>query len=386
MNIFHVFPIWSISSGGGTTWLIYELAKYQTKENNVTILTGSYCFDNDLKIEAEKLGIKVKVYKSYFNKLGLYLMPGLLFENKIFKTKTIFHFHLFRSFQNLVILLKIRNKKTPCIVDAHGSIPTHNIKPLKKIVFDFFFKKFIVRNTKFFIAENNLSHKECESIGVPKEKIKIINPPFPIHEFEDVKNLNVLKRKFNIQSKHIVLYFGRLHYIKGIDILIKGFEALSKKRDDIHLVIMGGDDGYRSNLIKLTNELKIANRITFTGFIMGKEKLSVIKEATVCVQTSRYEQGAGTPFESVLIGTPIIVSDNSGAAEDVMRADGGYLTKFDDTEDLANRLNYVIENLNEAKRKTSKAAKKIKTNQSFLNTLVKYQKIYELSIETKSSH
>jgi len=119
---------------------------------------------------------------------------------------------------------------------------------------------------------------------------------------------------------------------------------------------------------------------------MGKEKLSVIKEATVCVQTSRYEQGAGAPFESVLIGTPIIVSDHSGAAEDVMRADGGYLTKFDDTEDLANRLNYVIENLNEAKRKTSKAAKKIKTNQSFLNTLVKYQKIYELSIETKSSH
>ncbi|MEC7208505.1 MAG: hypothetical protein VXW11_05420, partial [Pseudomonadota bacterium] len=50
------------------------------------------------------------------------------------------------------------------------------------------------------------------------------------------------------------------------------------------------------------------NKITFTGFLKGKEKTSIIKEATVCVQTSRYEQGAGAPFESVLIGTPIILA------------------------------------------------------------------------------
>ena len=41
---------------------------------------------------------------------------------------------------------------------------------------------------------------------------------------------------------------------------------------------MGGDDGYRSNLIKLSNELKMENKITFTGFLKGKEKTSIIKE------------------------------------------------------------------------------------------------------------
>ena len=51
-----------------------------------------------------------------------------------------------------MILLKIRNKKTPCIVDAHGSIPTHNIKPLKKLVFDFFFKIHLKKH-KFFITK-----------------------------------------------------------------------------------------------------------------------------------------------------------------------------------------------------------------------------------------
>ena len=48
MNIIHVFPIWSISKGGGTTSLIYEIAKKQSKNNKVTILTGSYGIDNDL--------------------------------------------------------------------------------------------------------------------------------------------------------------------------------------------------------------------------------------------------------------------------------------------------------------------------------------------------
>ena len=76
----------------------------------------------------------------------------------------------------------------------------------------------------------------------------------------------------------------------------------------------------------------------------------------------------------------IIVSDHSGSAEDVSRLNAGYLTKFGDTNALAEKLNFVIENYSEAKKKTYDASKAIIKNQSFESTLKKYQILYENSV------
>lgn len=381
MNIIHVFPIFSISKGGGTTWLICELAKQQVKDYNVTILTGSYNLDYNLVDEIKSYGVNILIYKSYFNKLGLYFMPGLIYDNTIFSSKNIFHLHLYRSIQNLIILIKASLFKSKCIIDAHGSIPKHNIKTLKKTLFDFFFKKLMVGKTKYFIAENKLSFNECISKGINPEKIKIINPPFPVDDFKNVTNLNVLRNEYGIKEKYIILYFGRFHYIKGIDFLIDSFFELSKRRKDIHLILMGKDDGFENTLNHQIKKLNLSNIITNVGFKKGVKKNSIVKESSICVQVSRYEQGAGVPFEAVLIGTPIIVSDHSGSAEDVKRLDAGYLTKFGDSKDLSEKLNSILENLEEAKKKTIKASKEIIKNQSFESTIKRYKILYENSVD-----
>lgn len=380
MNIIHVFPIFSISKGGGTTWLMCELAKQQSKDHKVSILTGSYNLDNNLVKEIKKFGINILIYKSYFNRLGIYFMPGLIIDKAIFSSKNVFHLHLYRSIQNLIILIKASLFNSNCIIDAHGSIPKHGIKTFKKNLFDFFFKKLIINKTKMFIAENELSFNECISLGINPKKIQIINPPFPVHDFKNVIKLDILKNEYKIKEKYIILYFGRFHYIKGIDFLIDSFFELSKRRNDIHLVLMGKNDGFENNLNDQIIKLNLSNIITNIGFKKGVEKNSVIKESSICVQVSRYEQGAGAPFEAVLIGTPIIVSDHSGSAEDVSRLNAGYLTKFGDTNALAEKLNFVIENYPEAKKKTYNASKAIIKNQSFESTLKKYQILYENSV------
>lgn len=383
MRIAHVFPIFSISRGGGTTWLICELAKHQSKKHEVTIVTSNYELDIELKKELENYGIKFFIHKSFFNKLGLYLMPGLIFNRKLFKKNEIYHLHLYRSFQNLIILYKSRFKKSFCIIDAHGSIPKHNIKTLKKLLFDLFFKNFILKNTKFFIAENWLSYNECISIGVKKNKIEIINPPFPIKDFEDAQNLNILEEKFKIKEKYILLYFGRFHYIKGLDFLVKSFNQLRKIRDDVHLVFMGKDDGYEKTMLKLINKMKLNSKITIIGFKSGTEKNSIVKESTICIQPSRYEQGAGVPFESVLLGTPIIVSSHSGSAEDVKRYDAGYFTRFNDINNLVDQIIYILDNEDVAIKKTLKASNKIKLKLSIEKVNKHYIQLYEKSIIKK---
>ena len=41
-----------------------------------------------------------------------------------------------------------------------------------------------------------------------------------------------------------MLYLGRIHRIKGVDLLIEAFSDLVKKIDDVKLVIVGPDDGF----------------------------------------------------------------------------------------------------------------------------------------------
>ncbi len=47
----------------------------------------------------------------------------------------------------------------------------------------------------------------------------------------------------NINSKHIVMFLGRIHWIKGLDLLVESFHEMTKSRDDAILVIVGNDDG-----------------------------------------------------------------------------------------------------------------------------------------------
>jgi glycosyltransferase involved in cell wall biosynthesis len=139
---------------------------------------------------------------------------------------------------------------------------------------------------------------------------------------------------------------------------------------------MGRDDGFEKELNKLISDLNLNKYVTNIGFKIGKEKNSVIKESNICVQVSRYEQGAGAPFEAVLIGTPIILSDHSGSAEDAKRYDAGYFSKFNDKIDLSNKMNFILQNPEEAMLKTKNASQKIKLNLGIEVVIKNYQKIY----------
>ena len=45
-----------------------------------------------------------------------------------------------------------------------------------------------------------------------------------------------------IGDKPIILFFGRINFKKGLDILAKAFGAVARRRQDVHLVIAGPDN------------------------------------------------------------------------------------------------------------------------------------------------
>lgn len=292
--------------------LIYKLARAQSQlGHDVSVYAGDFRFD---AAYAKSLhGVRVRVFRSWLN-FGFYIMPGLISEaRRELRGFDIIHLHCYRSFQNVVLCHYANRFAVPYVMDSHGSLPKFIRKKRIKSLFDLIVGRRLLRDAARCIGETELGVNEYLQEGVDKKKIVLISPPFPVEEFFNLPPLGCFREKFKIAEKHIVMFLGRIHWIKGIDFLVESFGELLKQRDDVLLVIVGPDDGYRAPLEKLIEDLGLLNKVLFAGFLSGEEKLAALVDADVVVQTSRYEQGAWAPFEAVLCGTPIIVSDNSGA-------------------------------------------------------------------------
>ena len=385
MKILQAFDFFSPQHGGGTVDNLYHLSRALVRRGHeVTIYTSD--FELDQGYIDSLLKVKVYPFHSWLNLAGLRLTPGLFTETKQnLKDFDIIHLHSSRSFQNIVVHHYAKKYGIPYVVDAHGSTIRLG-KRKRKILFDVTFGYKILRDASKVIAETEVGVNEYKELGVDKDKIVSIGAlPFDIEEFSHLPPPGRFRSKYNIKDRQIVLFLGRIHWIKGLEFLVEAFYELAQYKSEAILVIVGPDDGYKSTLDKLISELSLSDRVLFTGFLSGEEKLSVLVDANVMVQTSMHEQGAGPPFEAVLCNTPIIVSQNTGAGENVSQIDAGYLIEWGNKDALRSTIQYVLDNPAETNDKTQKGKEYIVSNLSWQKQVEKYEQLYSKCIATREN-
>jgi len=390
MNICHAFLFFSIRFAGGTSDLMYKICKAQEKQGHHPIIySGDYNFDHEL---AKKLpNTTFRIARSYLDKLGFSIMPSL--KKTIYADREnvdIVHMHVFRTYQNVILYYFCKKNKIPYVVDAHGAVPYYEKKRLLKKLFDLIWGYKILSGAYCLIAETEVGVNEYLEISskIEKSKIEVLSPPFDTDEFEKLPSRGSFRQKFNIPPNiKLIMFLGRVHHIKGNDFLIEAFAEYSKNNTDTVLAIVGSDDGHMEECKELASKLNISDRVLFTGFIGGSEKNQALVDADLVCQMSRSEQGAWAPFEAVLCGTPIIVSEHTGAGEDVKRVNAGATVTFGDVDEMVEKMTEVFNNYENVKEATLKAKKFIEENLSMNARVFEYIDIYERAIQnTKSSN
>lgn len=358
---------------------MFKLAKAQLKAGQLPIIySGDYKFDPDL---AAKLpGAKIEVLPSYLDREGFSIMPSLpkLAEREL-GTYDIVHMHVFRTYQNVVLYRYCKKFGIPFVMDAHGSVPYATRKPYIKRAFDSIWGRQMLKDAAWVVAETQVGIQEYLDIepNLDRSKLIVLSPPFDTDEFQVLPDRGAFRKELGIGVEEpVIMFLGRINHIKGNDFLIKGFARMLKDRPDARLVLIGGDDGHMDECKRLASELGVADRVMFPGFLAGNKKLSALVDADIVAQMSRQEQGAWAPFEAVLCGTPIIVTEHTGSGEDVRRINAGETAKIDDVEDLASKLIGILNNYAVAKEKTMVAKKYIESNMSFNGRIGEYTSLY----------
>lgn len=174
-------------------------------------------------------------------------------------------------------------------------------------------------------------------------------------------NIDLVKEKYGIEkSKKIVMFFGTPRLHKGIEDLIKAISVIEDQ--DVVLVIVGIDDRdqYSKNLAKTTKKT-LGRR--FKGF--GLQPFETVPEfltmadIVVIPQRKNFSTMGQMPakvFDAMAMAKPIIASKISDLPEIL---DGcGWIVEPENPEQLAEKIQYVLDNSEEAKAMGNKARQK----------------------------
>ena len=146
---------------------------------------------------------------------------------------------------------------------------------IKSLILYFYSLKYfkILKNFKLkIIAVNNFHKLQLIKLGIPQNKITVINNP-----------LNLDIKKVNTKEKNIV-YAGRLSKEKGLIELLEAWKDADIK--DYNLLIIG--DG---ELQKQLKHKYSASNVKFLGFLPNKKVLEYISKSTAVVTATKLYEG-----------------------------------------------------------------------------------------------
>jgi glycosyltransferase involved in cell wall biosynthesis len=138
----------------------------------------------------------------------------------------------------------------------------------------------------------------------------------------------------------LVLFFGRLARVKGLDRLLRAFAGTRRGT----LAIVGNDyEGLVPELSELVRDLKIGDRVRIVPRAISEaDKQSMYAAARVFVLPSYSESFGNVVLEAMQNGLPVIVTPEVGAA-DVVKESGGGLVADGDAPSLGAAIDRLTE-------------------------------------------
>jgi glycosyltransferase involved in cell wall biosynthesis len=385
LRILQVIPAFSDTFGGPVT-VVKNISRQLARKHEVTIYTTTALDSkHDSFTREEKVdGYKVVFFNKDFKQLShTDLLGHLSISFGMFKAVKsnlpsfdVVHVHSWQQFPDLLVSHFASKYHIPLILQAHGSVPIIG-KRFRKQIFTALFGNTILKKPTKFIALSQIEASQYRSIGINAERIQIIPNCIDPIEYSNSSSIGAFKKKIGMnEDQKLILYLGRIHKTKGINLLIKAYSYLTRNLDgnfDSSLAIVGPDDGSLSEIRSLVESLHLSGKVVFRGFINRKEKIAALRDAEIFVTPSFY----GFPLtflEACASGTPLITT-TMGDTLNWISGNVGLVTKPNE-QDLAKAM-YSLLNDNSQRQRFSNNCRNYISNEFSAEKIVsKLESIY----------
>lgn len=139
-----------------------------------------------------------------------------------------------------------------------------------------------------------------------QKEIHVVSCGVDLQKFQPKQNANLIRQRYKIPDKPILLYAGRLDKEKNLSIAIKAFYK-TRQSIDAHFVLTGrGAELQR--LKKLVQTLNLTEHVTFTGYLSDTEYPLIYSLANCFVNPGTAELQSIVALEAIASGLPLIAA------------------------------------------------------------------------------
>lgn len=313
-----------LTGRGGTQLYVSQLANSLSKKNEVTLLLGSYLFDENQYPDSDVKIVFVDTSPSYlkmviklFNPFTYIKLLTLISHEK----PDVIHLVLEDMISGITFLL-LKLKKYKLILTEHDTSPHKGEKLIETIHVQF--TKHLVRNVsdRIIVHGSNLK-KDLISKGVSEKKIKVIPHGDYTYYLKWAKNIE--------EEQNSVLFFGRILDYKGLDYLINAVPTIASAIPNVKIIIAGsGDFTKYSSMIHDQKYFEIHNR-----FIQDEEVAEFFQRS--CLVALPYIDGSQSGIIPIAYAfkKPVIVTKVGSILEVVDNGITGFIIPPKNSEALA---------------------------------------------------
>jgi len=139
------------------------------------------------------------------------------------------------------------------------------------------------------------------------------------------------RARFNLAPGEPALVFmGRLHPVKRVELTIDAFAKASKDHPGLKLMLVGdGEATYVDSLRARAQSLGVLQAVIFAGWLSGDAKWQALAAADALIINSEFENFCYALVEALIVQTPVIMTDNLAMAPAAQNAGAGFMATSD---------------------------------------------------------
>lgn len=181
-----------------------------------------------------------------------------------------------------------------------------------------------------------------EDYKIPANKIAVVHNGINPSDFEPLDDANayVYLELMKARGWKVLSYVGRLTIQKGLTQLIQAAAKAMRFEPNTLLLVVGGGE-QRDQLISLSADLGIGDRVIFTDFQRGKRLRDAYRATDLFMMPSVSEPFGLVALEAAGYGAPVLVSKQSGVSEALKSC---LKVDFWDVDEMANKIVSVLRN------------------------------------------
>lgn len=344
MNVTHVVPYMHPDAGGPPVVVDRLCRRLAARGHRIRVLTTDALASGEAGWE--------KAYADGGYRLDVYPAKGGAFAySRAFAAAVrvavaesdIVHLHTVWTYPTLRAAWTCRKLGVPYLVMPHGMLDPNSVG--RKRVKKWLYMKLLEGPNLRRAAGLAYTHPEEERLarqtvsGLPRGWVVPLAADEPPTETREELAKEFFDRHLALAGTKVVLFLGRLHPKKGLNLLIPAFAELVRQRADTRLVLVGpGDPKYVAELNCRVASDGLGDRVVFLGPLAGREKWAALAAATLFALPSYQENFAITVVEAMSVGTPVLLSSRVNIWPEVESANAGVISELDKTKIADNML------------------------------------------------